>query len=290
MNDHQQITPRPNPILGPAKLAFITAATIVIFWYVLNSRIADPTDLDLQLQEMFPTGCIYGLLATGCWLSTAIRHRYARLLCRIVFVIAATLLHSDLRESRSWIQTAADFTGMAIAQSAIFFWFQVPAWRTSWSTNEFERAAKGHRFAVADIAVTTLVVAILLAFAIRYSPSSQPSKYWMVLTTAWIGGAIVTSCIASGMTTRSTRQAIGWILFAELLAVLGTYAIAIADSMVDEGKVRNESVAVFVSYYGRVVAGYVTTFLIFSSFARFPSPATQERFGESRKHRQPPDS
>lgn len=279
MNDHQQITPKLNPILGPEKLALITATTIGIIWYVLNSRIPYPSYSDLQLQEMFPAGCVYGLLATGCWLSTAISHRYARLVARILIVCGATLLYSDLRESRIWIQTAADFTGMAIAQSAIFFWFQVPNWRTSWSAYEFERKGKDHQFGIADIVVATSVVAILFSLATHYSPSIQPTPYWIVLSAAWIGGAIVTTCIATGMTTKSTWQAIVSIMFAELLAVLGTYAIAIADSIVDEGSVSYGTVAVFVSYYGRVVAGYVTTFLIFSGFARFRSPLTSERLG-----------
>ncbi len=268
MNDQRQITPKLTPILGPGKFFLVTLAAIAIVWFVIQSRILSRPHSDLQLREMFPAGCIYGLLATGCWMSTVVSHRYGRLLIRVLLVIAATLLLSVLRESRDWFQTAADFSGITIMQCMLFFWFQVPRWRTSGSIGSNARQGRGDQFGIADIAIVTTVMAILFALAVRYSPSIKPVGYWLVLTATWVGGATVTTCIAAGITSKSIWRALLFLMLALSLAVFGTYGIAIADSIVDEGKVSYETVNRFASYYGRVVWGYLLTFLFFSCFAR----------------------
>ena len=55
--------------------------------YVVDSRAEQRNYSGYQPSELLPAGCIYGLLAAGCWLATAIDHRYGRLLVRAGMVI-----------------------------------------------------------------------------------------------------------------------------------------------------------------------------------------------------------
>ncbi len=264
MNEQRQIT----PIIGLGKLALIGLAVLAIGWFVIQSRSSVGDHVVLDRQEMFPTGCVYGLLAIGCWWASAVGHRYARLAIRVLIVATAAVLLGLLREDRAEFQTAADLAGFAIVQSLVFYLFQVPSWHADWGAGPDKPTHNSEQFTIADIAISTTVIAVLLAIAIRYSPSIQPVRYWIVIALAWLGGALVTTCVGLGMTSRSFPRSIALVLLALAIAVAGTYAIAAADSIVDEGKLSYDTIRLFGSFYGRIVAGYVGTFTLLAATAR----------------------
>jgi hypothetical protein len=264
MNNQQQIT----PTLSLGKLALIGLVTVATVWFVVHSRVSRGNYSGNEVRELLPAGCIYGLLAAGCWLATVVDHRYGRLVIRALMVVGATTLLGAVREYREWLQTAADFSGLAIIQCALFFWFQVPKWQSSWSANSNQRESRNDQFAIADIVIATTVIALLFSLAIRYSPAIRPAAYWLVLAAAWSGGGVVTTCIAKGMTSKKILRTIVLISIGAALAFVGTYAIAVADSIADEGRVSEASVRIFASFYGRIVWGYLLTFACFASLAR----------------------
>ena len=183
-------------------------------------------------------------------------------------MIGAVTLVATIREHRAWFQTAADLSGLAIVQCALFYWFQVPSWRTSWRADAEQPQPRRDQFSIADIAVATTVVALLLALVIRYSPAIRPVTYWSVLAATWFGGAAITTCIAKAMTSKQILKAVALLSTGLVLAYVGTYAIAVADSIVNEGPFNANSVRMFASYYGQIVWGYLLTFVVFAALGR----------------------
>jgi hypothetical protein len=281
MNDQRQITPTRIPILGPVIFVLIGLATVTIVCFVIQSRIPSQGSFDRHRQEMIPAGCVYGLVAAGCWLATAIDHRYARFVIRALIVIAASWLFGQLRDTRPWLQTIADFSGLAIAQCTIFFWLQVPAWRMGRPDSNRQQPISGNQFGIADIAIATLVVALLLALMIRYSPPIQILGYWLMSIAVWTGGAAVTMLLAKGMTSAGTSRTLLMLSLSLIFALSGTYAIGIADSIVDRGQLLLNEVESFAAFYGRIVWGYWITFAFFACFARIQSVNVQPQSSAS---------
>jgi hypothetical protein len=137
-----------------------------------------------------------------------------------------------------------------------------------WLADSDQRLSRRDQFSIADIVIATTVIAVLLSLAIRYSPAIQPVAYWLVLAAAWFGGAAVTTCIAKAMTSKQTLRALLLLSIGLILAYVGTYAIAAADSIVDEGRITAATVRLFASFYVRIVWGYFLTFMIFAGFGR----------------------
>jgi len=262
MNDQRQISPK----LGLGKFGIIALIVGAIVCFVYQSRVPTQGNLDLNRSELFPCGCLFGLVAVGCWLATAVNQRYLRLAVRVSIVAGSAFLFGLLRENREWLQTAADLSGVAIMQCVMFYVFQVPGWRTAWSSDSDNNAKHSEQFAIADVAIATAMIAILLSMVIRHSPSIDPVRYWVVLAMAWAGGSIVTTCIARGMTSRSIPKMLAMVTIGLLIALIGTYAIAAADPQVYEGKISYD---IARSFYGRIVAGYVITFTTLSILARW---------------------
>lgn len=282
MNDQRQITQTRIPILGPVIVGLIGLATVTIVWFVVRSRIPSQGSLDRHPQEMIPAGCVYGLVAAGCWFATAIDHRYARFAIRALIVVAASWLFGQLRDTRPWLQTAADFSGLAIAQCTIFFWLQVPPWRMGRPDSPRQQPIKGNQFGIADIAIATFVIALLLAFMIRYSPAVKPlGGYWLVAIAVWTGGAAVTMLLAKGMTSAGTSRTLLMLVLSLILALVGGYAIGIANSIVDHGQPLRLKVESFAAFYGRIVWGYWITFAFFACFARIQSVNMQPQSSPS---------
>jgi hypothetical protein len=264
MNQPPQIT----PTLGPRKLAVVLCSAVIISGYVRLVQLQSVADhyAGPQLQEMFPAGCVYGLLASLCWISSAVNHRYGRVALRVVVVLAATMLLTQLRESRSVLQTAADLAGLAIVQSIVFLMIGVPRWQTRRSAIAGS-SPRVDQFGIADLVVATTAIAILFSIAVRYSPAIKPAGYWGVLAATWIGGSIVTAMIAAAATSRRPWRAAALVSVGLMIAVGGTYAIAMLDSIIDEGRVDLDTMRGFASFYGRVVWGYLATFTWFALIA-----------------------
>ncbi len=264
MNDQRQFT----PTIGPLKLVLIGLVTVAIVWYVIRSAVPPRNDSGYNESELLPVGCIYGILAAGCWLTSAADHRYGRLVLRAMIVIGASSLLGLVREHRPWFQTAADLAGIAIVQCVFFAWIQVPRWRGSWKATTDRQQMSEDQFAIADIAIATTVIAILFSFAIRYSPEIRPVAYWLVLAAVWIGGSATTTCIAKGMTSKETWRTLVLFAAAISLAFIGTYSVAAIDSIIDEGQISEVGIRNLAAFYGRIVFGYLLTFAFFASLTR----------------------
>ncbi len=272
MNDPRQIAATQNPTLGPTlgptSLVLIALTALAVAWFVIQSCIPAVDAIDLHRQEMLPSGCVYALVAAGVWLATAIHYLYARFVARALIVIAATLLFGLLRDARPWPQSAADFSGLAFVQCMIFSWAGVPRWRTVWSADTDGQLAKSKQFGIADLAIATFVIALLLSFIARYSPSVQWWAYWMISAAVWIGGAVVTSLIAKGMTSNAIVPTLFLLGLSLAIAVAGTYAIGTIDSIVDRASPLFPDVQIFFWFYGRIVWGFWLTFAFIACFAR----------------------
>lgn len=273
MNDAPQITRSLMvPKLGVTKMIFIALLAAAIGGHIVavqrGVQAAGPRGPDLTIDTMIPVGCLYGLVAAGCWLATAIDNRYLRLTVRAVLVMVATLALGGLRETRVLFQTAADFTGLATVQSLLFFWLRIPAWRLDTPAEPQRQGSRQHQFAIADLVITTTIVAVLLALMIRYSPAVQPLTYWAVGAAAWTGGAVVAWLLARAMLTLSVIRALLLLSIASAVAYGETYAIAAANSIVEQGQLDLRSMQVFAGFYGRIVAGFVGTFAAIAALGR----------------------
>ena len=297
MNPPQQITPTDNPTIGPVKLALIALATVVIVGLVLQVRVpASKWSLDLHRVEMLPAGALYGLVAAGCWLATIFDHRFLRLLVRGALMSSVAYLFGLLREDRVWIIIAADLSGLMLVQCAIFFCCQVPDWRFAWpgvtgfkhdlatsqsGNKTLPNPATKNQFGIADIAIGTFVVAVLMSLVLRYAAPTTRATFWIVESAVWLGGATITMLIAKGMTSANLLTAALLVALSAATAGAGTYAVAIADAVVEAGvdlngdrnPIRWNEVEGFVSFYGRIVVGFWSTFTFAACFARIKSAA-----------------
>lgn len=279
MNDPRQITatqnPTSTPTLGPGTLVLMGLTMLAIIWFVIQSRVPARGSFDVNRQELLPSGCVYALVAAGVWLATAIDHRYVRFAVRAMIVIAATALYGLLRDVRPWPQSAADFAGLAVVQSTVFFWAGVPPWCTVWSASTDGQSTSNNQFGIADLVIATTVVALLLSLIDRYSPSIEWWSYWVVSAAISIGGASVTTLIAKAMTTNAILPMLLWLSTSVALAVVGTYMIGTLDSVVDRGQPLMLDVQHFVQFYGRIVWGFWLTFAFIACFARLTAADAQ---------------
>jgi len=256
------------PTLGKYKPILIGLFAAAIGGYVATVAARHQGITGLTYGKMLPIGCLYGSVAAGCWLSTAIEHRYLRLIGRSGLVVAATVALGTLRETRPVLQTAADFSGLAIVQSLLFFWFRLPAWRVVQPSEQPRTPARIDQYSIADVIIVTTVVAMILAMALRYSPAIQPIDYWGKLVAIWVGGSLIAYLIARGMLAHPVWKALLWLTLGVALAYAGTYAVAIADSLIDHGRLIDNPIRAFAGYYGRIVVGFVSTFALFAALGR----------------------
>ena len=261
MNDPQQIT----PTLRLGNLGLMVVAAFGVICFVLLSREPLLDGLDLNRGELVACGCVYGLAASGYWLASAIGHRYLRLASRAAVVIGAVALYGLLRELRNPFQSAADFLGLCVVQCLLFHVCHVPrcVWGRARSVGDSRRQA----VAIADLGITTTGVALVLAMTIRFTPNIEPLHYWLLAAAAWIGGGSIATCLAKGMTSRQPMQGTATMLCGLAVAVAGILLLAIVDLSITTGEVSRDDVTDLAASYGRIVAGYIGTFLLFTMLA-----------------------
>lgn len=263
--DHRQLI---TPTCGPHQIILIGSYTVAIGGYFATVAAGSERIVELTPGRLLLIGCLYGWVAAGCWLATAVESRWLRLVARAGLVIAATWALSALRETRGVFQTAADFTGLALVQSLLFFWFRLPSWRSRRFAADPAVAPPADQYSIADVIIVTTLVAILLALAIRFSPAIDPVSYWLVLISTWIACGLVSYAIARGLLTRRVVRAGWWLLLGIGWGGSGVYAIAAADSMLSQGRLVDQSIRVFAGHYGLILVGFFSTFLLLAALGR----------------------
>ena len=216
-----------------------------------------PVDIHFDLYGMY-IGLFYGIVSQCVWMSSVIRRDLGRWLTVIAISLVGAAFTASEIEHSTYIRESAHLTGMAIAQSILFFLMGIVPWRLGMAS----QPARPRQFTLVDISFLTIAVAVLLAVGLRYQTPIDPYEYWTVWIAIWIvlpAMAGIGSFASTGSRRWQQLISIGGTL---VIAGCGTYGIVAMERMTrdpDRAILMNS----FVSTYGSFMLTFAGFSLLF---------------------------
>lgn len=242
-----------------------------------NTLVSESLTLSQFRYLMWLTGMTYGVAAGVCWLTTIVDARYVRWLARAGTVLLLSLVQERLGMD-NWLRSLSNLGGLVCFQCMLFYRLGVPNWVTGEGRLATDTAARKGQFGIGDIVIATTCIAFLLAIAIRYRTPVDPLGYWLVLTLAWLVGPLIAACTALSLMNRQGLS-IGLLAIAVLLAVAGIAGLTAAELLLidsRQGGPTSFTARINASFYGRIIVGYLLTFVLFCIVARTDRIVTPE--------------
>jgi hypothetical protein len=272
MKEAKYITPRLGRrsgfVLGLMCIGAITLCAGYLRNLNANTLVSESLALSQFRYLMWLTGMTYGVAAGVCWLATIVDARYVRWMARAGTVVLLSLVQERLG-MENWLRSLSNLGGLVFFQCLLFYRLGVPNWMTGEGRVATNNALRKGQFGIGDIVIATTCIAFLLAIAIRYRTPVDPLGYWLVLTLFWLVGPLIAACTALSFLNRQGLS-IGLLAIAVLLAVGGIAGLTAAELLLIDSRQGPATVTVGInpSFYGRIILGYLLTFVLFCIVAR----------------------
>lgn len=218
-----------------------------------------PSNPSYLIHWIWLSGIIYGLATGACWIATIVQARYWRWVLRTAFVTSLALLRFKLDQVNepSLLREFINLGSVCLCQSILFFWLRVPNWEIgNVETDPTQRSQYG----TGDILIITTVVAVLLAFAIRFPPPIDQLSYWPVRIAGWVIEPLIAAMIALGVLSR--KKALAKIVGAIVLASTLVAGLSAAEMTLTNA--NPDHIQYYFLFYANMVVAFVSTICLLS--------------------------
>lgn len=252
MQQSEYITPR----IGRRSVAIVSICCLVVCVLIAQYQRSAVVWGEPQRQSaraMLLLGSCYGVASGLCWLATAMNSPWARCVVRMTLLIATAYASTQVG-TENWLRHLSGIGGFLFGQCLMFFALGVPDWETqSERADRSSALPRVRQFGTGDVIVATTAVALLLAIIIRYLTPIESTIYWLVMVLVWIVGPSISACVGLAALSRHANRGMGLYGIGLLLAIGGTYGIAIAEYRI-KGAVSSVADGFFA--YAPIVVGY----------------------------------
>ena len=226
-------------------------------------------------------GVALGTTSVLSWVGTTLPKPAGRTGFRCVLVVIYVLFVLPWNDS-GWLKHAVNMTGLLLTLGLVFFAFKIPRWSTR-NAKRFTRTSRASQFGVGEIIALTTAVAILLAFATRFSAPIDGHAYWLVLIVCWVMTSLIAAFLVRACLATSVMGAISNAISAALLLVITTGGLRIAE-------IRFAKASEFeFQQYAALLGGFGMTWAIATIGGRFGEQSTQQKTDKKATRTEQPD-
>jgi hypothetical protein len=224
----------------------------------------------LAMIQFWLKGAVYGGVSGACWMAMMVRRRAWMFAAQgTIALLAAMVLYQFTDHSWQWY--LANTLGLVLFQTLGFHFFPPISWQ--WNSHAIaSESSTTSQFSILDVIFCTIGAAALFTLMRLVGPGKTAQYYWIGLLWIWIVLPMISYCsFTMARPQAGIVKRISWFVLGFFSSVVVTILVSLGDYGL---KIQNADFALeyALSGYGRIMAGYLLTVLLFAFAAWVATP------------------